>query len=146
MKCDDAFLKVGYLFKRNELDYDNKHYMVYEFIDYVIAIVYGKYDDILYFNVASGDSKGVTGTVIGYYEDELNSRIGKFTYGILTRDIYKELKFSDNIPDFDKIREYKMSHTSKYYILNEKNSHLTDLYETHLYSKIKKDEKKLVKK
>lgn len=120
--------------------------MVYEFIDYVIAIVYGKYDDILYFNVASGDSKGVTGTVIGYYEDELNSRIGKFTYGILTRDIYKELKFSDNIPDFDKIREYKMSHTSKYYILNEKNSHLTDLYETHLYSKIKKDEKKLVKK
>ena len=108
MKCDDAFLKVGYLFKRNELDYDNKHYMVYEFIDYVIVIVYGKYDDILYFNVASGDSKGITGTVIGYYEDELNSRIGKFTYGILTRDIYKELKFSDNIPDFDKIREYKI--------------------------------------
>lgn len=128
-------LKVGYLFKKKYLNYQNKKYEIFEFIDYVSGIGFTNTHNNDICNVISGNSAGV-------YASFINKDANEGEYVFLSDDINEAIKDNGNKVDFTEIRKKRISSTAKYYLRNNKSTGLTQLLNKDLIEYLEKENKK----
>ena len=113
-------LRVGYLFKKKYINYQDKKYEIFEFIDYVSGIGFTNTHNNDICNVLSGNNAGV-------YASFINEDANESEYVFLSDDIDKAIKDNENKVDFIKIRKKRISSTAKYYLRSESGTGLTKL-------------------
>ena len=128
-------LKVGYLFKKKYIDYQDKKYEIFEFVDYVSSIGFTNTNNNDICNVLSGNNAGV-------YASFINEDANEGEYVFLSDDIDKAIKDNGNRVDFIAIRKNRISSTAKYYLRNDKSTGLTQLLNKDLISYLQKEDKK----
>lgn len=130
-----ASLRVGYLFKKKYIDYQDKKYEIFEFADYVSGIGFTNTNNNDICNVLSGNNAGV-------YASFINEDANEGEYVFLSDDIDKAIKDNGNRVDFIAIRKNRISSTAKYYLRNDKSTGLTQLLNKDLISYLQKEDKK----
>ena len=128
-------LRVGYLFKKKYIDYQDKKYEIFEFVDYVSGIGFTNTNNNDICNVLSGNNAGV-------YASFINEDANEGEYVFLSDDIDKAIKDNGNRVDFIAIRKNRISSTAKYYLRNDKSTGLTQLLNKDLISYLQKEDKK----
>lgn len=128
-------LRVGYLFKKKYIDYQDKKYEIFEFVDYVSGIGFTNTNNNDICNVLSGNNAGV-------YASFINEDANEGEYVFLSDDIDKAIKDNGNRVDFIAIRKNRISSTAKYYLRNDKSTGLTQLLNKDLISYLQKKDKK----
>lgn len=128
-------LRVGYLFKKKYIDYQDKKYEIFEFVDYVSGIGFTNTNNNDICNVLSGNNAGV-------YASFINEDANEGEYVFLSDDIDKAIKDNGNRVDFIAIRKNRISSTAKYYLRNDKSTGLTRLLNKDLISYLQKEDKK----
>ena len=128
-------LRVGYLFKKKYIDYQEKKYEIFEFVDYVSGIGFTNTNNNDICNVLSGNNAGV-------YASFINEDANEGEYVFLSDDIDKAIKDNGNRVDFIAIRKNRISSTAKYYLRNDKSTGLTQLLNKDLISYLQKEDKK----
>lgn len=128
-------LRVGYLFKKKYINYQDKKYEIFEFIDYVSGIGFTNTHNNDICNVLSGNNAGV-------YASFINEDANESEYVFLSDDIDKAITDNENKVDFIKIRKKRISSTAKYYLRSESGTGLTKLLNEDLISYLQKEEKK----
>lgn len=128
-------LRVGYLFKKKYIDYQDKKYEIFEFVDYVSGIGFTNTNNNDICNVLSGNNAGV-------YASFINEDANEGEYVFLSDDIDKAIKDNGNRVDFIAIRKNRISSTAKYYLRNDKGTGLTQLLNKDLISYLQKEDKK----
>lgn len=130
-----SILRVGYLFKKKYIDYQDKKYEIFEFVDYVSGIGFTNTNNNDICNVLSGNNAGV-------YASFINEDANEGEYVFLSDDIDKAIKDNGNRVDFIAIRKNRISSTAKYYLRNDKSTGLTQLLNKDLISYLQKEDKK----
>lgn len=128
-------LRVGYLFKKKYIDYQDKKYEIFEFVDYVSGIGFTNTNNNDICNVLSGNNAGV-------YASFINEDANEGEYVFLSDDIDKAIEDNGNRVDFIAIRKNRISSTAKYYLRNDKSTGLTQLLNKDLISYLQKEDKK----
>ena len=128
-------LRVGYLFKKKYIDYQDKKYEIFEFVDYVSGIGFTNTNNNDICNVLSGNNAGV-------YASFINEDANEGEYVFLSDDIDKAIEDNGNRVDFIAIRKNRISSTAKYYLRNDKSTGLTQLLNKDLISYLQKKDKK----
>jgi len=128
-------LRIGYLFKKKYIDYQDKKYEIFEFVDYVSGIGFTNTNNNDICNVLSGNNAGV-------YASFINEDANEGEYVFLSDDIDKAIKDNGNRVDFIAIRKNRISSTAKYYLRNDKSTGLTQLLNKDLISYLQKEDKK----
>ena len=128
-------LRVGYLFKKKYIDYQDKKYEIFEFVDYVSGIGFTNTNNNDICNVLSGNNAGV-------YASFINEDANEGEYVFLSDDIDKAIKDNGNSVNFIAIRKNRISSTAKYYLRNDKSTGLTQLLNKDLISYLQKEDKK----
>ena len=128
-------LRVGYLFKKKYIDYQDKKYEIFKFVDYVSGIGFTNTNNNDICNVLSGNNAGV-------YASFINEDANEGEYVFLSDDIDKAIKDNGNRVDFIAIRKNRISSTAKYYLRNDKSTGLTQLLNKDLISYLQKEDKK----
>lgn len=128
-------LRVGYLFKKKYIDYQDKKYEIFKFVDYVSGIGFTNTNNNDICNVLSGNNAGV-------YASFINEDANEGEYVFLSDDIDKAIKDNGNRVDFIAIRKNRISSTAKYYLRNDKSTGLTQLLNKDLISYLQKKDKK----
>lgn len=128
-------LRVGYLFKKKYIDYQDKKYEIFEFVDYVSGIGFTNTNNNDICNVLSGNNAGV-------YASFINEDANEGEYVFLSDDIDKAIKDNGNRVNFIAIRKNRISSTAKYYLRNDKSTGLTQLLNKDLISYLQKEDKK----
>lgn len=126
-------LKVGYLFKKKYINYQNKKYEIFEFVDYATAICFTNTQQNYICNIISGNNAGG-------YASMINKDGNEGEYVFYSDDIERAIKNNDNNVDFTKIRKKQIQSTGKYY-LRSNGTGLTKLLNGDLISYIEKDNK-----
>ena len=112
-------LRIGYLFKKRKIDFDNKKYDIFEFIDYVSVIYFSNTQNFNMCNITSGTNAGI-------YADIFGEETTESDYVFFEEDLLKAINDNDNIVNFEKIRKNKIDGSAKYYLKNS-NKSLTHL-------------------
>ena len=128
-------LRIGYLFKKKYIDYQEKKYEIFEFVDYVSGIGFTNTNNNDICNVLSGNNAGV-------YASFINEDANEGEYVFLSDDIDKAIEDNGNRVDFIAIRKNRISSTAKYYLRNDKSTGLTQLLNKDLISYLQKKDKK----
>ena len=128
-------LRVGYLFKKKYIDYQDKKYEIFKFVDYVSGIGFTNTNNNDICNVLSGNNAGV-------YASFINEDANEGEYVFLSDDIDKAIEDNGNRVDFIAIRKNRISSTAKYYLRNDKSTGLTQLLNKDLISYLQKKDKK----
>ena len=128
-------LRIGYLFKKKYIDYQDKKYEIFEFVDYVSGIGFTNTNNNDICNVLSGNNAGV-------YASFINEDANEGEYVFLSDDIDKAIKDNGNSVNFIAIRKNRISSTAKYYLRNDKSTGLTQLLNKDLISYLQKEDKK----
>ena len=128
-------LRVGYLFKKKYIDYQDKKYEIFEFVDYVSGIGFTNTNNNDICNVLSGNNAGV-------YASFINEDANEGEYVFLSDDIDKAIEDNGNRVDFIAIRKNRISSTAKYYLRNDKSTGLTQLLNKDLISYLQIKDKK----
>ena len=128
-------LRVEYLFKKKYIDYQDKKYEIFEFVDYVSGIGFTNTNNNDICNVLSGNNAGV-------YASFINEDANEGEYVFLSDDIDKAIEDNGNRVDFIAIRKNRISSTAKYYLRNDKSTGLTQLLNKDLISYLQKKDKK----
>ena len=105
-----AELKLGYLFKRKYVTYEEIKYEIYEFIDYVCGIVFINSNHNYVCNVISGENMGINASI---FNSNVNSE-----YTFLSEELNDVIKNNNNYANYQEIRNNKIKNTSKYYKMN----------------------------
>ena len=128
-------LRVGYLFKKKYIDYQDKKYEIFKFVDYVSGIGFTNTNNNDICNVLSGNNAGV-------YASFINEDANEGEYVFLSDDIDKAIEDNGNRVDFIAIGKNRISSTAKYYLRNDKSTGLTQLLNKDLISYLQKKDKK----
>lgn len=128
-------LRIGYLFKKKYIDYQDKKYEIFKFVDYVSGIGFTNTNNNDICNVLSGNNAGV-------YASFINEDANEGEYVFLSDDIDKAIEDNGNRVDFIAIRKNRISSTAKYYLRNDKSTGLTQLLNKDLISYLQKKDKK----
>lgn len=102
--------RVGYLFKKKYVTYEEMEYEIFEFLDYVAGI---------YFTNTKGKERCniLTGNYSGIYADILNNdNKNEGEYVFVVNSLEEDIKECNYKIDFDLIRKSHLSNTGKYYI------------------------------
>ncbi len=102
-----AELKLGYLFKRKYVTYEEIKYEIYEFIDYVCGIVFINSNHNYVCNVISGENMGINASI---FNSNVNSE-----YTFLSEELNDVIKNNNNYANYQEIRNNKIKNTSRYY-------------------------------
>lgn len=124
-------LKVGYLFEKKYITYQDEKYEVFEFIDYVSCICFKNTQNNNVCNI-------LTGSKAGEYASFINKDANENEDVFLADDIHKAIKDNDNFVNFIKIRENKVANTAKYYLRDEIGTGLTKLLNNDLLTYLQK--------
>lgn len=130
-----AKLEIGYLFKKKYVTYENKKYEIFEFVDYVVGIVFTNTEKNYICNVLSGNYNGTYASLINKNENEK-----EYVFVVDTLD--NALRVNDNYVDFSSITKKRLSMTGKYYLRGSKGNDLTILVNQDLINYLQKCDKK----
>ena len=110
-------LRVGYLFKKKYIDYQDKKYEIFEFVDYVSGIGFTNTNNNDICNVLSGNNAGV-------YASFINENANEGEYVFLSDDRNKEM-FDNNliVDDLDKL----IDKSDAIYISTQPNNHYAEI-------------------
>ncbi len=126
-------LKVGYLFKKKYITYQDKKYEIFEFVDYAAAISFRNTQHNFICNIISGNKAGMYASII-------NENANEGEYVFLIDDIDNAIKDNENSVDFVTIRKKRIQSTAKYYLRNN-GTGLTRLLNEDLISYIENGNK-----
>lgn len=129
-----ANLRIGYLFKKKYVTYENKKYEIFEFVDYVAGIGFTNTEHNDRCNVLSGNHNGT-------YASFMNENGNEEEYVFLADSLDDALKINDNHVDFTSIRKKRLSSTGKYYLRGSSGTDLTRLLNEDLISYIERNYK-----
>ena len=101
-------IKVGYLFKKIKLNYNNKEIEVIEYLDYVAAIKYCNRDNNILYNIINGKYKDTYATNVSKNDLELE-------YILKEDDLDQAIRDNDSRVDFSEIRANRINNP-RYYI------------------------------
>lgn len=130
-----ASLRMGYLFKKKYITYQNKKYEIFEFMDYVSGISFTNANNNNICNVLSGSNAGI-------YASIMNENANEGEYVFLSDNIDRVIKDNENRVDFIEIKKKKIANTAKYYLRSDKGSGLTKLLNKDIISYLQKESKK----
>ncbi|MBP3635043.1 MAG: AAA family ATPase [Bacilli bacterium] len=130
-----ANLRIGYLFKKKYVAYENKKYEIFEFVDYVAGIGFTNTENNDRCNVLSGNYNGT-------YASFINENMNEEEYVFLADSLDHALKVNDNHVDFVSIRKKRLSSTGKYYLRGDSGTDLTRLVNQDLINYLQKGDKK----
>jgi ATP-dependent Clp protease ATP-binding subunit ClpX len=125
-------LSIGYLFKKKYVTYQSKKWEIFEFVDYVAAISFTNTSNNERCNILSGNNAGS-------YASKINKNENEEDFVFISDDLFKAIKENENLVDFVKIRENKISGTAKYYLRNSSGDGLTQLVNNDLISFLERD-------
>ena len=131
-------LRIGCLFKKKYITYENNKYEIFEFIDYVAGIGFTNTSQNNICNVISGNNAGV-------YASFLSKNANEREYVFISDNIDKVIEANGNAVDFMEIRNKRissMTSMSKYYLRNENRTGLTKILNEDLISILQKKDKK----
>ena len=131
-------LRIGCLFKKKYITYENNKYEIFEFIDYVAGIGFTNTSQNNICNVISGNNAGVYAS---FFSKNANER----EYVFISDNIDKVIEANGNAVDFMEIRNKRissMTSMSKYYLRNENRTGLTKILNEDLISILQKKDKK----
>ncbi len=131
-----ANLRIGYLFKKRHIKYENKKYEIFEFLDYAIGIGFTNTNNNDRCNILNGSYRGL-------YASCINNNANEDDYVFLTDDLDKALKDNDNSVDFASIREKRITKTYKYYLRGSQGINLTRLVNQDLINYLQENDKKI---
>lgn len=119
-------ITTGYLFKKRIVSYQNQKHEVFEFIDYTIGIRFTNTQHNEVCNIAAGD-------YIGTYASNLDELKNDGDYIFMSDDINQGIQEINNSVNYQKLREYRIGKTAKYYIRNNKGTGLSQLLNNEIY-------------
>lgn len=127
--------KVGYLFKKKYITYQDKKHEVFEFIDYAAGIGFSNLYNNSICNIVSGNNAGL-------YASFISKDANEGEYVFISDDIDKAIKDNENKVDFIEIRKKKISSVAKYYLRDDKGNGLNRLLNEDLILYLKNNDKK----
>lgn len=130
-----ANLRMGYLFKKKYVVYQNVEYEIFEFIDYIVGIAFTNSADDKLCNVMSGNYNGTYASII-----DKNSNEGEYVF--LGDDLSDAIKFNDNKVNFINIRKKHIESASKYYVRGKNGNSLLSLTDQGLINFLQKYDNK----
>lgn len=136
-----ANLKIGYLFKKKYVTYENKKYEIFEFMDYVAGIVFTTLGNRDRCNVLSGTHYG---TYAGSINKNLTDVEPYEEYIFIADDLDDALKVDDNHinVNFVSIRKNRISPMGQYYLASNSGTALEILQNQDLINFLQKEDKK----
>ncbi len=130
-----ANLRIGYLFKKKYVKYENKKYEIFEFIDYVAGIGFTNTENNDRINVLSGNYNGT-------YASFINKNGNEEEFVFLADNLEDALKVNDNHVNFIAIRNKRISSTGKYYLRGDNGTSLSKLINEDLITYLQNNDKK----
>ena len=125
-------MRMGYLYKKRYVDFNNKSVEFFEFLDYVSGIVFTNSKNIERCNILSGDYSGTYASVINKYKNE-----EEFVF--LSDDLPNVIENNDYRVDINSIRKKKIDSTAKYYLRSESGTGVSMIVNKDLMSFIERN-------
>lgn len=113
-------LKIGYLFKKYYITYNNEKYEIFEFIDYVTGISFTNTEHNNRCNIISGN-------YAGQYASQINKDGNEEELVFVADSLDSAIKQNDNHVDFSRFRKAALESTGKYYLRSGNGESLTRL-------------------
>lgn len=127
-----SFLGIGYLFKKKYVDFIDKKYEIFEFVDYVSGICFIDTQNNEMCHVFTGSKSGIYASFI-----RKDANDGEYVFFIDKLD--EVIKENNNSVNFMEIRNMKLSSTFKYYLRNNNSDGVTILDNKDLISFLEKE-------
>ena len=128
-------LEMGYLFKKKYVDFNKEKYEVFEFIDYVVGIVFNNTSNNELCNIISGD-------YIGTYASIINENKNEDEYVFLIDNLNQAIEANNNRVHFENIKKNRIEKSSKYYLRNNTGTGLSVIVNKDLIKFLEKNSEK----
>lgn len=113
-------LKIGYLFKKFYVTYNNTKHEIFEFVDYITGINFTNTENNDRCNI-------ITGKYAGYYASQINKDGNEEEFVFIDDSLDEAIKRADKHVDFSRFRKEALARTSKYYLRSGGGTSLTRL-------------------
>lgn len=126
-------LKIGYLFEKEYINYENQKHEIFYFRDYCVSISFMNSEGNYMNHV-------ITGIYSGIYASSVDKNRNESNFVFIKDDLIEAIKLNNNKVNFDIIRRKRLENTAKYYLRDKEGTGLAKLLNKELLALLEKEE------
>lgn len=126
-------LKIGYLFEKEYINYENQKHEIFYFRDYCVSISFMNSEGNYMNHV-------ITGIYSGIYASSVDKNRNESNFVFIKDDLIEAIKLNNNKVNFDIIRRKRLESTAKYYLRDKEGTGLAKLLNKELLALLEKEE------